>query len=553
MDKKGRIIVLTGFFLAIRLVVFSQNEYPKYWITFTDKDNTPYSLESPNEFLSERSIARRLKQDIELTEEDLPVDPQYINALKNLGIEVINVSKWFNGAIISSDDIDLIDSLESYNFIESEPILIKPDLTSKILKSGESEKFKVYETPNYGYSSNQIEMLHGEFLHRGNYEGQDMLIAILDAGFTNANEISSLQHIWNGGRVIATRDFVKDNMDFFGSARHGTTIFSIMGGIIEDTIYGTATKANYALIRTEDIRSEYIIEEYNWICGAEFADSLGADIINSSLGYSTFDDSLQNHSYSDMDGETTPVSIGANVAASKGIVVVCSAGNSGSINWFRIIAPSDATNVIAIGAVDSKENIAYFSSRGPSYDTRVKPDICAQGVGTLCQSAVGTVSFCGGTSCSAPVISGLSACLWQANPNASAIQILESVRKSASQYDNPDSLCGYGIPDFFFADRYLKDIKAPPDNNIVSYNLFPNPVNEYLYLEILRPLDAANETALISYYNLLGTVVKEEEIEIIGAHCVLDFEDLGKLMTGLYFIKIEFPGGVHTLPFMKIK
>jgi len=553
MEMKGRIIVLTGFFLAIQLVTFSQNEYSKYWITFTDKDNTPYSLESPDEFLSERSIARRLKQDIVLTEEDLPVDPQYVNALKNLGIEVINVSKWFNGAIISSDDIALIDSLETYSFIATEAILIKPALSGKILKDGESEKFNIYESPNYGYSASQIEMLHGEFLHRGNYEGQDMLIAILDAGFTNANEISSLQHIWSEERVIAIKDFVKDSIDFFESARHGTTVFSIMGGIIEDSIYGTATKANYALIRTEDISSEYIIEEYNWICGAEFADSLGADIINSSLGYSLFDDSLQNHHYSDMDGETTPVSIGANVAASKGMVVVCSAGNAGGTNWFRITAPSDAVNVVAIGAVNSEENIAVFSSRGPSYDQRVKPDICAQGVGTLCQSASGNISYCGGTSCSAPVISGMAACLWQANPDASYIQILESVKKSASQFNNPDSLCGYGIPDFFFADRYLKDIKAPPANNMVNYNLFPNPVGEYLYLEILRPLDASDETALISYYNLLGTVVKEEEVEIIGAHCVLNFEDLGKLMTGMYYIKIEFPGGVHTLPFMKIK
>ncbi len=553
MHKKGLKFLLFSFFLTAQLAVYAQDEYPKYWITFTDKNNTPYSLETPGEFLSERSIQRRLRQNIKLTEEDLPVDPQYLNALKNLGIEVINVSKWFNGAIISSDDKDLIDSLESYSFIETGAILIKPALTSKILKYGESEKFSVCKMPTYGYSSNQIEMLHGEFLHRGNFEGQDMLIAIQDAGFKNADEISSLQHIWNERRVVATRDFVKDNLDFFESAEHGTKVFSIIGGIIEDTIYGAATKANYALIRTEDVRTEYIIEEYNWICGAEFSDSLGADIINSSLAYSLFNDSTQNHSYSDMDGKTTPISIGANIAASKGMVVVCSAGNAGNSNWFRLVAPSDASKVIAIGAVDSKENIAYFSSRGPSYDRRVKPDICAQGIGTLCQSASGEISFCNGTSCSAPIISGMAACLWQSNPNATFIQIIESIIQSASQYENPDSLCGYGIPDFFFADRYLKDIKAPPDNNIVSYNLFPNPVREYFYLEILRPLDALDETALISYYNLLGTIVKEEEIEISGAHCVLEFVDLETLMTGMYLLRIEFPGGVHTLPFMKIK
>lgn len=553
MDKQGIKIILAGFFLTAKLLVFAQDEFNKYWVVFTDKNNTPFSLASPNEFLSERSIERRLRQNIELTEEDLPADPQYINALKELGIEVLNVSKWLNGAIIASGDSLLIDSLVAYSFIESAPILIKPSLTDKNLKHINSEKFNIYETPLYGYSSNQVEMLKGEFLHRGNFHGQNMLIAVQDAGFTNANEISSLQHIWNEGRVVATRDFVKDNLEFFESARHGTTVFSIIGGIIADSIYGTATKANYALIRTEDGNSEYIIEEYNWICGAEFADSLGADVINSSLGYSLFDDSLQNHSYSDMDGRSTPVSIGANIAASKGMVVVCSAGNSGNSEWFRITAPSDAQEIMAIGAVNSEENIASFSSRGPSYDRRVKPDICAQGIRTICQTAGGVVSFCSGTSCSAPVITGLTACLWQANPTATSGKIIESIIKSATQYENPDSLCGYGIPDFIFADRYLKDINAPPVNNIVSYNLFPNPVREFFYLEILRPLDAVDGNALVSFYNLLGTVVKTEEIEISGIHSVLEFKDLESLMTGLYYIKIEFPGGVHTLPFMKIK
>jgi len=169
MNKNGLKIILASFFLTTQLAALAQNEFPKYWIAFTDKDNTPFSLDSPNDFLSERSIERRLRQNIELTEEDLPADPQYIIALKDLGIEVINVSKWFNGAIIASDDTELIDSLDSYSYIKSVPILIKPSLSNKILNHKKSEKFSTNEIPSYGYSSNQIEMLHGEYLHHGNF------------------------------------------------------------------------------------------------------------------------------------------------------------------------------------------------------------------------------------------------------------------------------------------------------------------------------------------------------------------------------------------------
>lgn len=547
------ITILIIFFLISHIVIIAQDEKPKYWISFSDKNNTPYNIDSPSEFLSERSIARRLQQNIAIIEEDLPVDPQYIIDLTNLGMQVINTSKWFNGAIVSSNDYELLDTLENYNFIKSEPILIKPALNDKSLKNKESKKIVLNIYPTYGYSSKQIKMLNGEYLHRANFEGQGMLIAVQDAGFTNADKISSLQHIWDEGRVVAKRDFVKDNLGFFESHRHGTLVFSIIGGIIEDAIYGTATQANYALIRTEDGNSEYIIEEYNWVCGAEFADSLGVDIMNSSLGYSLFDDSQQNHTYSDMDGQTTPVSIGADIAVSKGMIVVASAGNSGNNTWFRIIAPGDAFNVITVGAVDSGQLIASFSSRGPSYDRRVKPDISAQGVGTVAQSPNGDVTLCNGTSCSAPLISGMLACLWQANPHATAMQIIESIRESSSQYEDPDSLYGYGIPDFFIANRYLSGVKPPPENNIVTYNLFPNPVSNYFYLEILRPLDASDGTVLISYHDVLGNIAKKEEREIIGSHSMLEFENIESLTTGMYFLKIEFPGGVHTLPFMKIK
>ncbi|MGD2034574.1 MAG: S8 family serine peptidase, partial [Bacteroidales bacterium] len=403
-----------------------------------------------------------MRQNITITGEDLPVDPQYIAGLRDLGLEVINVSKWFNGALVSSDDSLLIDTLDRYAFIRSKPVLVKPALSEKAAIPIPDKTIST-DVPPYGYSSNQIEMVNGWFLHRNQYEGQDMMIAVLDAGFTNADRISSLQHIRNEERIVAVKDFVKDGQSVFASHRHGTLVFSIMGGVVENTIYGTAPGAAYALIRTEDTGSEYLIEEYNWVCGAEYADSLGADVINSSLGYYLFDDQDQDHSFSDLNGSVTPVSIGAGIASSKGMIVVTSAGNTGDDPWLRIIAPGDAFNVLTVGAVDSEKNLAVFSARGPSSDGRVKPDICARGLGTFTQLPDGRIAGCDGTSCSAPVISGMVACLWQSNRNASALEVMESVRKSSSQYLFPDSLYGYGIPDFMLADRYLKGISPPTE------------------------------------------------------------------------------------------
>jgi len=553
MENRIKLSILTAFFLFTHYVLFAQIEKSKYWVNFTNKDNTPFSIDNPEEYLSERAIARRIRQGIGITDQDLPVDPVYLNELKNLGIQVINVSKWLNGAIVSSDDDELMDTLENYTYIASEPQLIKPVIADKTYKYNKFRNICLSGYPPYGFSSNQIEMIHGDYLHRLDFEGQGMLIAIQDAGFTNADKISSLQHIWNEERVIAMKDFVKDTKGFFESHGHGTAVFSIMGGVIEGSIYGTAAKANYALLRTEDGNSEYIIEEYNWICGAEFADSLGADIINSSLGYFLFDDSLQNHSYSNMNGATTPITLGADIAASKGIIVVTSAGNTGDDPWYYIIAPGDAYHIITVGAVDDMGVITDFSSRGPSFDKRIKPDVCAQGANTVVQLPDGEIIMGNGTSFSSPIIAGMAACLWQTNPNAKSEQVIEAIKESASQYEKPDSLYGYGIPNFILAERYLKSQMTPPENNIITYTLFPNPAQDYFLLEIIRPLNAGDVTVVISFYNLLGIAIKQELRDIHKTHDVLEFDDISSLKTGMYFIKIEFPGGVHTIPFVKIK
>lgn len=541
------------FSIILANTLLAQNGLPKYWISFTDKDQTPYSIEVPEEFISPRSVERRLHQGISITREDLPVNPEYLKQIRNKGIHIINVSKWFNGALIELTDTTYLDTLRYFEFIRPEIKLVKPRLPILIEKE-RMVKFKIGIQPtesDYGFSYNQIGMLNGDLLHRRGYMGEGILIAILDAGFSNANTISSLSHIWDDNKVIAWKDFVKDTLDIFNSHPHGTVIFSIMGGMQQGRLIGTAPNAEYVLVRTEDGSSEYLIEEYNWVCGAEFADSIGADVINTSLGYTQFDDPAQNHAYADLNGRTTPISIAATMAARKGIIVCTSASNLGDDPWFRIGAPADADSILAVGAVDSLGVIASFSSRGPAFDGRIKPDVVAQGVNTIGQHPNGQLIYCSGTSCSSPVIAGLTACLWQANPSFTNIKVMDAIRKSASQYFHPDSVYGYGIPDMLKADWMLQSPEEIIDSTLLSFNLFPNPASDRLYLYIFRPDNIKNELVTLKFLDLTGRIQRVEEHRITGQQYVLEVKDISQLPTGLYIIEITLSDRVHSLLFSK--
>ncbi len=547
-------------FIVLSSSLVGQITEPRYWIEFTDKNNSLYSTHHPEEFLSQRAIERRTRQNISITEQDLPVNREYIDSLERMGLGLINISKWYNGATFSCKDPEIIEELGNISFIASEPKLVRPlalnEKAAHTKINEELEPYPLYSENEYGVSYRQIGMLKGDSLHSRGYNGQNMLIAILDAGFDNADSISSLQHIWQDNRILATRDFVKDGKSLYASNAHGTAVFSIIGGIEPSYLYGSATQAEFTLVRTEEDSSSYyenIIEEYNWVSGAEFADSLGADIISSSLGYSRFDDSSQDHSYEDLDGITTPISIGANIAASKGIVVVTSAGNSAGPPWYKITAPADADSILAIGAVDSSEVITSFSSRGPSFDGRVKPDVCAMGYKNIAQHPDGRLIYCTGTSCSAPVISGLAACLWQAHPEATNLQVVEAINKSADRYLNPDSIYGQGIPDFLLADIILTSLTSESIEDLITFRLFPNPVTNQFNLEIIRKDSTGSKTCLISYIDLLGRNAIIEEIELKDWYTLYQSPSLQTLSTGMYTLRISYESLIYTVPFMKIR
>jgi subtilisin family serine protease len=466
-----KILILLSTAVLISILSTAQVAPDKYWVRFTDKDDSPYSIKNPEAFLSKQAIDRRNAQGISVVENDLPVNPAYIDSVVNTGATLLNVSKWFNSVTVFTENQEVLDAIDALSFVLSvdkggvKPVhgkeTGKPFFKNETITEIPEEDLLKGNTCgrgyDYGQAWNQINMLNGIALHDLGFDGSGMTIAILDAGFLYADEISAFDSLWINNQILGYRDFADPiNPDIFNSHSHGTSVLSTMGANLPGEMVGTAPKANYWLLRSEYGPSEYLIEELNWASAAEFADSVGADIINSSLGYTTFDDPSQDHTYQDMDGNTTPITIAADLAASKGILVVNSAGNSGNNSWQYIGAPADGDSVFSIGAVNAYGNYVSFSSKGPTYDGRIKPDVVAQGSGsTIINAYSGNVSTGSGTSFSSPITAGMVACLWQANPTKRNTEIMEAIRQSASLANNPDTLLGWGIPDYFLADSIL--------------------------------------------------------------------------------------------------
>ena len=490
MRRLGLVILLVSRFL---LDGMGQGSNYKLWVQLMDKEGSLYSLDNPAEFLSQRAIDRRLRYQIPIVENDLPVSQVYLDSLQKHDINILYSSKWMNAVIVETTDSNMADLLSSYSFVTDIELLY----WTPRFKSA-SDKFKDLLSDEALPSDHQVEMLNGHKLHEQGYQGEDMIIAVIDAGFNNADSLAGFYSLWQNGQVLGFRNFVDPSANFFWSINgsHATNVLSIMGGYLPGEFRGAAMQAGYWLIQTEDTRSEFRIEEANWLAGAELADSAGADVINSSLGYSDiFTDSSQNYNYSDMDGKTALVTRAATLAASKGMLVITSAGNEGNTGdpWQYIIAPSDGDSILGVAAVDADGQRASFSSRGPSSDGRVKPDVAAQGQATVLIRSNGLVGTGNGTSFSSPVMAGLATCLWQKHRDITNYEIIKAIRRTASQYHTPDSLIGYGIPDLELADLLLTASK-PTASRI---HVFPNPATQYINLWFPDTDEAGN------YYEII--------------------------------------------------
>lgn len=455
------IVLSFSFIMAMAQGKESKNQQEKtslyrYRLYLADKANSPYSINKPEDFLTQRSIDRRKRYNISIDTYDLPVSPAYLDSLRSIGLKIHNASKWQNTVVVETSDKSLVNKACNFSFIKgSRLVWAKPDKAPKELVS--DRKLKVKNKRDtldsyYGHSQHQIEMLSVNYLHSAGYRGEGMLIGILDGGFFNADAISG----FNRNNILGTRNYVNPAASVYDSDSHGMMVLSCIAANVPNFMVGTAPEAQFYLIQTEDGDSEQLVEEDNYCAGVEYADSLGCDIVTASLGYYKFDHKEMNHSYTDLDGRTAINSREASMAASRGILLLNSAGNEGDDTWKKIGFPADANNILAVGAVSADSTNTRFSSVGHSADHRIKPDAMAMGEGVALYNTRGNASAANGTSFSCPLLCGAVACLWQAHRDKTPVEIIEAVRSTGNYSNEPNEVFGYGIPNLWQAHENMK-------------------------------------------------------------------------------------------------
>lgn len=453
-----KLFFLLGFAL-LAVGASAQQDTLKYRISLKDKAATTYSLKHPEAFLSQKAIERRRKQHLPIDSTDLPVCRKYIDEIRRQGVNIVVAGKWENFVTVSCNDSTLIDRIAALPFVrETEKVWIAP---AGDKPSMSTQRDSLVNTPTvhpdsiYGLAINQIQLSKGDKLHQEGFKGQGMTIAVIDAGFHNVDKIAAMQNI----RILGTKDFVNPQADIFAESSHGMMVLSCIGMNQPGIMTGTAPEASFWLLRSEDEYSEHLVEQDYWAAAVEFADSVGVDVLNTSLGYYTFDDKSKDYKYRELDGHHALMSRQASRIADKGMVLVCSAGNFGMSSWKKITPPGDAENVLTVGAIDKEALLAPFSSIGNTADNRIKPDVVAVGLGSDVMRTDGNQGKANGTSFSSPIMCGMVACLWQACPTLTAKEVVELVRKVGDRVDFPDNIYGYGVPDMWKAYEEYKSSK----------------------------------------------------------------------------------------------
>ncbi|MDQ6813468.1 MAG: S8 family peptidase [Bacteroidota bacterium] len=538
----------------------ADGQYNKLIIQLTDKGTSIFSFSKPSEFLSQRAIQRRTRFNIAIDSLDIPVNIKYVDSIRNAGnVNILSTSKWLNQVLIETNDLTALKKIGLFAFVKTtkgvgnrSAATIKNDKFREPAGTPQmplSQRVTEANSDTYNYGSNypQIHIHEGEYLHNKGYHGESMQIAVLDAGFKQYKTITAFDSIRNNGQVLGERDFVAFDNSVNEDDAHGMQCLSIMSANWPGKMVGTAPKASYWLIRTENAATEYPIEEHNWVVGAEFADSTGCDLISTSLGYTTFDDPSFNHTYNELYKNAAMVSQGASIAVKKGMIVSASAGNDGASSWKYISFPADADSVCTVGAVNVSGAIASFSSYG--YPGKVKPNIVSVGSGTVMAGANNLPTTGNGTSYSNPNVAGLIACLWQAFKNVSNMKILDAVYKSADKYNSPDNRYGYGLPNFRIAYQLLKH-----DENVALYGnewLFatPRPFNSDLSIKFIGRTDGAVTISLVSPTGQTVAIhnFTSEKEEVYN----YTFSNLGSLPPGLYSVIYSDGTTTHVITVQK--
>ena len=552
-----------AFVILFSVSLFAQDQ--KHVVFLKDKNDNPYSLTNPSAFLTQQSLDRRAKNNAILDMKDLPVTPSYITQIASTGAMVVYSLKWFNAVVVKTSDPLILANIAALPFVDHiDQVLTDHPLKKAgglgyqssggippytLSRSGPVANVKSTGSISYGQAYNQAHMIAVDGLHNLGYTGQGMMIAVLDAGFYHVDQIAAFDSLWLGNRILGTRDFNIPGNNVFGDDMHthGTSVLSTMGANLPGEMVGTAPGASFWLVRTEVAEYEALVEEYNWAAGAEFADSLGADVINSSLGYTTFDNPVFNHTYASLDGNTTPITRAADMAAYRGILVVNAAGNEGGSSWQYVGAPADGDSVFTIGAVGALGGYAYFSSTGPTADGRIKPDVTAQGSGTTVVAGWGGVTQGSGTSFSSPVMAGALACLLQSTPSFSAEQIRVAVRSTASRASSPDSLYGWGIPNLMNARILL----STPDPGPVAQNLFTLFPVPFSSTPVLKGDLKVTETLHVDVLSVTGQLLSSKNL-VIPASAAISLENFNTLPPGIYFVRITTGNHQQVLRAVKI-
>ncbi|MDD2798297.1 MAG: S8 family serine peptidase [Bacteroidales bacterium] len=515
--------------LIIQSLMGSATTEYKFRVWLKDKNTSSFSLNKPDQFLSQRALERRSKQSIAIDSTDLPVCKHYLDILSQNGLQIVTTSRWMNSAVVAVQDSGIMQQIRQLPFVKGSEWIWQGQAlynSSKFrneMDDVESRAANAFE--EYGFGLAQLAISNGQKLHQAGYKGEGKVIAIIDAGFFHADTISKYKNT----TILGTKDFVTPGGNVFLGDKHGQSVLSIMAA--EDSFHfiGAAPKASYWLLRSEDVVSEFPVEEDYWAAAAEFADSVGVDLINTSLGYTQFDEPVMDHNHNQLDGKTAFISRAAQMATNKGIFVVISAGNDGDKSWGKISFPADAADVLTVGAVNKKLQIASFSSFGYSADDRVKPDVVSVGEGTYLLDQYGHVNTSNGTSFSAPLMTGQVACLWQALPQFTNKQLLELIRTYSSFYTLPDIHYGYGVTDLWAAYQSAThiDIQTNPTPEIFFNNKKGNSIT-------IRNLPTSDSIYSISVYTETGKMIFSEKT---------DSEDrsfnIKTLRHGFYIVFIE--------------
>ncbi|MBV1923796.1 MAG: S8 family serine peptidase [Flavobacteriaceae bacterium] len=511
--------------LIMCLIASSTFAQQDAWVFFADKENVAESIANPISILTQESIDRKAMHGIAIDERDVPVNESYITDIKNsTGITVYSKSKWMNCVYVRGSQSN-IESLLGLPFVTSVEYADKslnffPDINRT------EDKFEIENSSsridyNYGAAANQIEMLKGDFLHEQDFTGEGMIVGVLDAGFAN---------MVNDGRLLGTYDFEQRSTNVDGTSTHGTKTTSDIGGFLDGDFVGTAPEASFYLFVTEYGPTETPTEEAWWVEALERSDSLGVDVINTSLSYRGYDNDNYTHTYEDLDGQTTFAARGGNIAFEKGMIMVNSAGNGGNSGFPTVGTPADAIGVFTIGAVTPSGNYASFSSKGPTVDGRVKPDVMAQGQDAAIIGTNGNVDYANGTSFSSPILAGAITCLWQARPEVRNDQIMQIVRESSHLYNNPTNEMGYGIPNFEDAYNALLVLGVEDEFLKSNFALYPNPTSDIINISFPQELNKAQ----FDLYSVLGNKVLSTEIS-----SDLNSVSIESLAAGMYIATIS--------------